>query len=184
MRFLAAAGLLGACLATSPLYAADLFSSPPPTMDEPVYQSELGSNWYIRGDVGYGQVTESTVTPTPGMFPPSYNYQTGFVDPLTTNWVDQTLTYNGAPSGSPNSDTAFTRGNFQKAMTPSFSLGAGYRVNDWLRVEATYQIFKGPGLAAQAQLQCATALDPVYNHPNATALSSGPGVLAGNLYTS
>ena len=67
MKLLAAAGLAGVCLAASPLFAADLFESAPPPMDDGS-QTELGSNWYIRGDVGYGMVTEPTVVPKPGCF--------------------------------------------------------------------------------------------------------------------
>jgi opacity protein-like surface antigen len=184
MRLLGLAGLVGACLATSPLFAADLFDSAPPPMDAPAGQTELGSNWYIRGDVGYGAITESTVVPTPGMFPATSPFQTGSIDPTTQAFVPATATFNGAPTGSPGSNDAFTRGNFQNSMTPTFSLGAGYRVNDWLRLEATYQIFKGPGLAAKTQLQCAGALNPVYNYPNAVAGNPGVGVANGYLYQS
>jgi hypothetical protein len=190
MRLLAAVGLAGACLATSPMFAADLLGSAPPPMEAPpLGQTELGSNWYIRGDVGYGQANESTIQPSPGAFPVSSSYQTGYIDPLSTqplplNWVNQTASANGAPSGSPNGNSAFTRGNNQTATMPTFSLGFGYRVNDWFRVEANYQIFKGPGLSAQAQLQCAGTLNSVSNYPNATAFNQGPAIPAGYLYNS
>jgi opacity protein-like surface antigen len=180
---IAAAGLAGACLATSPLYAADLFGSAPPPLSEPM-QTELGSNWYIRGDVGWGQVTQSTVEPSPQMLPNSYSYPTGYVDPTTGAFVPQTAVYNGAPLGNPGENTAFTRGDFQKTTTPVLSVGGGYRVNDFLRVEATYQYFRGPGLSAHSNLQCVTSLDPVYNYPNATAADQGQAQPAGYLYNS
>ncbi|MDE3174649.1 MAG: hypothetical protein KGM15_00885 [Pseudomonadota bacterium] len=160
MRFLAAAGLAGACLATSPLFAADLFSSAPPPMDAPMVDTELGSNWYIRGDVGYAQTTQSTVLTRPTMFPTSY--QGGYLDPTNT-WVN-TVVFNGAPTGGPNGNDAFSRGNFKDTTSPTFSLGFGYRVNDWLRLEADYQFSKGPGLAAQGQLQCAGPSGAVFNY--------------------
>jgi opacity protein-like surface antigen len=184
MRILGLAGLASACLATSPVFAADLFGSAPPPMDAPVMSQELGSNWYIRGDVGWGQVTESTVTPSPDMFPVSFPMQTGFIDPLTAIWTPQTTSYNGAPLSNRNGNVPFTRGNFQTTNAPVFSIGAGYRVNDYFRVEATYQIFKGPGLSAHANLQCPGVLSPVNNFPAATAFASGPAVPAGYLYTS
>jgi hypothetical protein len=183
MKFLAVAGLAGVCLAASPLYAADLFESAPPPVDNGG-QVELGSNWYIRGDVGYGLVTESTVTATPTMFPASSTFNTGTVDPNTGAFIPATASYNGAPTGNASGNDPFTRGNYQNAATPTFSVGFGYRVNDWLRTEATYQIFKGPGLSAQAQLQCAGALNAVSNFPNAVAGNPGLPVSAGYLYQS
>jgi hypothetical protein len=165
MRLLGLAGLAGACLATSQVYAADLFGSAPPPMDAPSAQTELGSNWYIRGDIGYGQTNQTTVDPNGTLFPTVY--QGGYTDPNTKNWVN-TTTFNGAPTGSPTGNTAFTRGNAKTVTTPDFSLGFGYRVNDWLRVEATYQMSQGPGVAAQTQVKCVTALTAANNYDAAT----------------
>ena len=128
MRILAAAGLAGVCLATSPLFAADLFDSAPPPMDMPQRQTELGSNWYIRGDVGYGQIDEATVVPSAGLFP----------------------TVGNAPIGDANTPVVVTRGNNQSTMSPSFGLGFGYRVNDWFRVDADWQFMQGAGIRNDA----------------------------------
>ena len=142
MKFLAAAGLAGACLATSPLFAADLFSSAPPPMDEPAYQSELGSNWYIRGEVGYGELNQATIVPQAGLFPPThYSVNTG-------------VPFNGAPIGDANSPAPITRGNNKTTMGADFGFGLGYRLNDWFRVEAEYSFFKGPGFSSQTKVFC------------------------------
>ncbi len=185
MRLFAAALLAGVSLTASPLYAADLFESAPPPMGvSGDGMTELGSNWYIRGDVGYGLVNEPTVQATPNMFPATSTYNTGTINPNTLVFTPATATYNGAPSGSPGGNDPITRGNFQSGMTPTFSIGAGYRVNDWLRMEATYQFFKGPGLSAQSQLQCAGAISAVNNYPNAVPGNSGAPQSAGYYYQS
>ena len=145
MRLLAAAGLVGACLATSPLFAADLFDSAPPPMDMPQSQTELGSNWYIRGDVGYGQIDQATVVPSAGLFP----------------------TIGNAPIGDANTPVEVTRGNNQTTMSPDFSLGFGYRVNDWFRVDADWQFTKGPGFGTTQTVYCPEVANAVSNYDNA-----------------
>lgn len=158
MRMIAAAGLVGACLATSPLYAADLFGSAPPPMPDQAEQTELGSNWYIRGDVGYGEIKQASVVPQAGLLQP--DRLSGFFDPNTGIWNGliapngSAATFNDAPVGNPSSPVPVTRGNPQSTTTPTFDIGFGYRVNDWLRVEGTYSFFRGPGFGAQAQKVC------------------------------
>jgi opacity protein-like surface antigen len=146
MRLLAAAGLVGACLATTPLFAADLFDSAPPPMDMPPPQTELGSNWYIRGDVGYGQIDQATVVPSAGLFP----------------------TIGNAPIGDANTPVAVTRGNNQSTMTPTFGLGFGYRVNDWFRVDADWQFSKGPGFGTTQSVYCPEVANAVSNYNTQT----------------
>lgn len=146
MRLLAAAGLVGACLATSPLFAADLFDSAPPPMDMPQSQTELGSNWYIRGDVGYGQIDQATVVPSAGLFP----------------------TIGNAPIGDANTPVEVTRGNNQTTMSPDFSLGFGYRVNDWFRVDADWQFTKGPGFGTTQTVYCPEEANAVSNYETQT----------------
>ncbi len=145
MRFLAVAGVAGVCLAASPLYAADLFDSAPP-MDAPSDQNELGSNWYIRGDVGYGQIEQATVVPNAGLFP----------------------TITNAPIGDANSPVNAVRGDNQTTMSSDFSLGFGYRVNDWFRVDATWQFSNGPGLGVQQTVYCPEVANAVSNYNNQT----------------
>jgi len=142
MRLIGLAGLVGACLATSPLFAADLFDSAPPPMDMPQGQTELGSNWYIRGDVGYGQMDEATVVPSAGLFP----------------------TIGNAPIGDANTPVVVTRGNNQTTMSPDFSLGFGYRVNDWFRVDADWQFTNGPGFGQTQSVYCPEVANAVSNY--------------------
>jgi hypothetical protein len=145
MRLLAAVGLVGGCLATTPLFAADLFDSAPPPMDAPV-QTELGTNWYIRGDVGYGQVDQATVVPSAGLFP----------------------TVGNAPIGDASSPVSAARGNNQTTMSPQFDLGFGYRVNDYFRVDATWQFTQGPGLGYTQTVYCPEEATAVSNYVTQT----------------
>ena len=130
MRMIAAAGLVGACLATSPLYAADLFGSAPPDFPDQANQTELGSNWYIRGDVGYGRTTQDTVVVDPG------------TSPLFPSVGNQPVGNAADPMPPP-------RGNALTTPGAVFGLGFGYRVNDWFRAEADWQFSRGPGLGTQ-----------------------------------
>jgi opacity protein-like surface antigen len=158
MKFLAAAGLAGACLAASPVFAADLFDSAPPPMDAPLQQqSELGANWYIRGDIGYGANKQATVVPSAGLFP----------------------TVGNAPIGDASNNVTIQRGNPQMNMGPNFSLGVGYRVNDWFRAEATWTYTPGPGLSTQKTVFCPETTSAVSNYtynaqnPNGIATPAG-----------
>ena len=146
MRLLGLAGLLGACLTTTPLFAADLFDSAPPPMDAPVGQTELGSNWYIRGDIGYGQIDEATVVPSAGLFP----------------------TVGNAPIGDAGTPVLVTRGNNQTTMTPTFDIGFGYRVNDWFRVDADWQFTNGPGFGTTQTVYCPEVANAVSNYNTQT----------------
>jgi hypothetical protein len=170
---IAAAGLVGACLATSPLYAADLFGSAPPPMPDQAEQSELGSNWYIRGDVGYGVEKQTTVDPTgTGIIPraqPAYAQDavTGNVfGPLGYNFYDQ-------PTGDASNPTAIKRGVPQTVSAMDFDIGAGYRVNDYLRLEATYGFHVGPGYSTQAQVVCPGKVTGVDNYYQTSVDSTG-----------
>jgi hypothetical protein len=160
MKFLAAAGLAGACLATSPVIAADLFDSGPPPLDAPAPEAEFGSNWYIRGDVGYGQNNESTVVPSAGLFP----------------------TVGNAPIGDAANPVPITRGNNQTNMGPNFGLGFGYRVNDWFRAEATYTFTPGPGLGTTQTVYCPESANAVSNYTFNAANPNGIAVPVGYQY--
>ena len=123
MRLLGLAGLMGACLATSPLLAADLFSSQPPAQAPSVGETELGSNWYIRGDVGYGETKQATIGSNSGLFP----------------------ALGSQPSGNSTTPVSPVRGNERSIMNADYGIGFGYRVNDWLRAEADLGFSRGPG---------------------------------------
>lgn len=162
MKFLAA-GLAGAFLATSPVFAADLFDSAPPPMDAPQAQpqDELGANWYIRGDVGYGTFNEPTVVPSAGLFP----------------------TVGNAPIGDASNPVQVTRGNNKTLMGANIGLGVGYRVNDWLRVEGAYTFSNGPGLGLTNEVYCPEVANAVNNYVNySPANPAGTAVPVGYQY--
>jgi len=142
---LACAGLMAAL----PASAADLLgSSPPLTLPETSSPAmfEVGSNWYVRGDLGISfdrapSVSFSSVALPPFGVPGA---------PLTTG------------SGGSWTTTNFTGG-----------AGFGYRWNDWLRFDATWDYSTGPGGSRQATVVCPYGL---------TGVSSGAGVPLGYLY--
>ena len=169
-----AAALAGACLATSPLFAADLFGSAPPPMPEQNAETELGANWYIRGDLGYGQNNQATVVPQAGLFPQNqtpggYIDNNGRFQALVNPINGKALEFNGAPIGDPNTPVQVQRGNNFTVGAASINLGFGYRVNDWLRVEAQYSFFKGPGLVASTKVYCPGGVNAVSNYSYASA---------------
>ena len=160
MKFLAAAGLAGAFLATSPVFAADLDSAPPP-LDAPAQsQEELGANWYIRGDVGYGVYNEPTVLPSAGLFP----------------------TIGNAPIGDASNPVQVTRANNQNVSAANVSLGFGYRVNDWFRAEATWNYSAGPSLGTTQTVYCPEIANAVSNFTYTAASPAGVATPVGYQY--
>jgi len=142
MRLIAAAALAGACFATSPLFAADLMG-PPPDEAPMVESNELGTNWYIRGDVGYGQTTQPTIDAVgSGLFPSIGNQ----------------------PIGNASSTVPVIRGDDHSTFSADFGLGFGYRVNDWFRVEADWQFSQGPGASIHQTVYCPEATSAVSNY--------------------
>ena len=138
MKTSIAAAVAGLAMASTPTLGADLFGSAPPPMTYPADQSpltEVGSNWYLRGDVGYGFQDEPTVVPTAGLIPAV------LTDSVTG------ASYVNAPPGNASSNIGVTRGYNQKAQSFNFDIGVGYRVNNFLRLEATYMYSTGPSLS-------------------------------------
>jgi opacity protein-like surface antigen len=136
-----------AAIVAAPASAADLLGSAPP-LAMPASQSpmfEVGSNWYVRGDLGISfdrapSVSFSTLAaPTFGA---------------------------GAP---------LAVGNGANWTTTNFTGGAGfgYRWNDWLRFDATWDYRTGPGGSRQAAVVCPYGL---------TGVNSLAGVPLGFLY--
>src|ERR1700722_17068454 len=136
-----------AAIVPAPASAADLLGSAPP-LSMPAGQSpmfEVGSNWYVRCGLGI-----------PSHRAPSFSFPTlaspafGVGAPLTigngTNWTT----------------TNFTGG-----------AGFGYRWNDWLRFDATWDYRTGPGGSRQAAVVCPYGL---------TGVSNPAGVPLGFLY--
>ena len=131
---LACAGLIAAA---QPSLAADLFGTAPPlTMPaspgQPLFES--GSNWYVRGDLGISFDEAPTVSLGSISTPPPGLVATPYTTPAGTNW----------------STTNFTGG-----------LGAGYRFNDYLRFDATWDYRTGPGGTRQTTVICPYSLTGV-----------------------
>ena len=129
MKLLLSLACAGAIVA-APASAADLLgTSPPPTF--PASQGptafELGTNWYVRGDLGISFDHAPSVSFSGIALPP--------------------LGAVGAP---------FTIGNGTGWSTTNFTGGAGfgYRWNDWLRFDATWDYRTGPGGTRQATVVC------------------------------
>jgi len=164
MKTSIAAALAGLAMASSPKLGADLFGTAPPPMTFPDSQSpmtEVGSNWYLRGDVGYGFEDEPTVVPAAGLVPAV------LTDALTG------ASYVNAPPGNASSNAGVTRGNNQTAQGFNFDVGVGYRVNNFLRLEATYMYSTGPNLSYVKGSLCPDATLPVSNEVGGTAVPVG-----------
>ncbi len=136
-----AAALAGIALASTPSLAADLFGTAPPPMAYPGENGpavEVGSNWYLRGDIGlnfdpaasFSMASVSTPTPGVGVLP--------FASSI-------------GPGGYHDDISA--------------DIGVGYRFNNFLRGEVTYEYRVGPsGGNANTVICPQTAnLDPTNN---------------------
>ena len=128
--------------------AADLFgSAPPPAYPgaRPATLVEVGSNWYIRGDVGVGFDDAPSISVARVSTPPS-----GYLG----------STYAGGSTGF---STDFAGG-----------VGFGYRFNDYLRLDATWEYRTGPSRDRSLAAICPYGLLPVNN--------ASTGAPAGYLY--
>jgi opacity protein-like surface antigen len=115
-----AAALAGIALAATPSSAADLFGAAPPPISFPGDagpMAEVGSNWYLRGDIGLGLDPATTFSMAP------------IATPAQGAGV---LPFDGSV-GSASRQTGF-----------SGDIGVGYRFNNFLRGEATYDYRVGP----------------------------------------
>lgn len=157
LTFLACAGLTAAA---GPAAAADLFgTAPPPSM--PVNQApttfEVGSNWYLRGDIGlsadqapsFSMAAISTPAAGPGILP--FSSALG-----SSKWRDDI----------------------------SADIGLGYRFNNWLRFEGTYEYRTGPAGHNTNSVICPTALtpEPVAGPPYNGYLYDTSSTCTSNLY--
>ena len=118
------------CLATSPLYAADLFGSAPPPKRRWRADRSSASNWYIRGDIGYGEIKAADCR--------RRRLPASVVRHRRQSGADRQrqLPFR-SPAATPIRRTA-----------TDFDIGFGYRVNDWFRVEADLQLLpQGRALA-------------------------------------
>ncbi len=136
MKTSVAAALAGLALASTPTLGADLFGTAPPPMTFPASNSpltEVGSNWYLRGDIGvsadqapsFSMAAISTPAAGPGILP-----------------------FSGALGSSKWRDDV------------SADIGVGYRFNNWLRFEGTYEYRTGPAGHNVNSVICPTTLTP------------------------
>ena len=132
----------------APAAAADLFGSAPP-LSYPISKAatavEVGTNWYIRGDVGVAFDESPTISLATISTPP-------------TGYLGSTLT-----SGSNGTTAGFTAG-----------LGFGYRFNDYLRMDATWDYWTNPSRSRSVAAICPYGLTGVN--------SAVTGAPAGYLY--
>ncbi len=151
MKVLLSLACAGLTVAAWPASAADLFGTAPP-LTMPASQGpavfEAGSNWYIRGDLGISFDEAPTISLPSISAPPPGLVATPYTTSAGTNW----------------STTNFTGG-----------LGAGYRFNDYLRFDATWDYRTGPGATRNTAVICPYP-------PTTGAYSQTTGLAAGNVY--
>jgi opacity protein-like surface antigen len=163
MKKFAAAALAGLALASTPSQAADLFGTAAPPMSAPDNPAvEVGSNWYIRGDVGLTDENSPTIVPSAGLIPSLYSDTPG------TGAV-----FDNQPIGNASTNAPVTRGNNGSSQNVVFGGGFGYRVNNYVRLEADYSFFNGPGLGYQQKTLCPNTTSAVSNTVNVTTTSNG-----------
>jgi len=136
MKAIAAAALVGIAMASTPSLAADLFGTAPPMTypDQESPQAEVGSNWYLRGDIG-GSLDPSASFSMAGVSTPAAGLG---VLPFASS------------VGSSNDHIDF-----------SADVGVGYRFNNWVRGEVTYEYREGPGGGNSNTVICPYALTAV-----------------------
>jgi opacity protein-like surface antigen len=132
MHRLSAAAIAAIAMAATPARAADLFgTAAPPMLDVPAASAptavEIGSNWYIRGDVGASFDNAPTISTSAISAPPPGNAST----PMAANL---------GPNGF---STNFT-----------VDLGFGYRFNNYFRLDAEYDYRTGTGGSNTATVVC------------------------------
>jgi opacity protein-like surface antigen len=147
MKALLSLACAGLAAAASPASAADLLGTAPP-LTMPASQSplafEVGSNWYVRANLGV------SFDRAPGVSFSNLALPALSLAPFTTG------------SGTNWSTTNFTGG-----------FGFGYRWNNYLRFDTTWDYSTGPGGTGQAAVVCPYGL---------TSVSSPAGVPLGYLY--
>jgi opacity protein-like surface antigen len=135
MKVLLSLACAGLTLAAAPACSADLFGTSPP-LSYPATQAptavEVGSNWYLRGDLGvsFNDAPTIAVYGVSAAPPPGY-----YGAPLP------------AYAGGNMNSTDFTGG-----------VGFGYRFNNYLRFDATWDYRTGPGGTREKTVVCPYAL--------------------------
>jgi opacity protein-like surface antigen len=149
MKLLLSLAVAGLTVAPLPASAADLLGTSPP-LTVPASQGpamfEVGSNWYVRGELGISFDQAPNISFSNIALPPLGVVGAPFTTGAGTGWTT----------------TNFTGG-----------AGFGYRWNDYLRFDATWDYRSGPGGTRQATVICPYGL---------TGVSSPIGVPLGYLY--
>jgi opacity protein-like surface antigen len=117
---------------TAKAQAADLFGAAPPASlpaSEAPTAIEIGSNWYLRGDIGASFETAPTVSISPAL---------------------------AAAAGAPSDPVKVAAWGGGSNTTLTASLGFGYRLNDNLRLDATWDYNFGPGVNRSTSFVCQT----------------------------
>lgn len=117
-----------------PAQAADLLGASPSTSfpaSEAPTAIEIGSNWYLRGDIG-----------------------ASFEDGPTTSYAPVSV----PPPGAAGLSFAAAAGPNARATNFDGGLGFGYRFSDYIRVDATWDYRTGAGLNRSATVVCPYAL--------------------------
>jgi opacity protein-like surface antigen len=136
MKTSIAAALAGLAMASTPTLGADLFGSAPPPMSYPPAQApltEVGSNWYLRGDLGI-DLDQA----------PSFS-MSGISSPTGAGFLPYSTSLG---SSRPHDDF-------------SADIGVGYRYNNWLRFEGTYEYRTAASGKNQNSVLCPTSLTAV-----------------------
>jgi opacity protein-like surface antigen len=136
MKTSIAAAVAGLAMASTPTLGADLFGSAPPPMTFAANQSpltEVGSNWYLRGDVGVSVDQAPSYSMAAISMPPAGGGILPFSDAL---------------------------GSSKWRYDVTGDIGVGYRFNNWLRFEGTYEYRTGPAGHNVNSVICPTALTP------------------------
>jgi opacity protein-like surface antigen len=134
MKVLLSLACAGLTAAAGPAFGADLFGTAPPSTYPAIQDPatfEVGSNWYVRGDLGISFDNAPTLSLSNISIPPPG--------------------YFGAPlpayAGTNMNSRDFTGG-----------VGFGYRVNNYLRFDATWDYRNGPGGSSETTVVCPYAL--------------------------
>jgi len=126
--------LLPAIVLASPMTALPAAAAdyePPVVVDQPEeVPVEVGSGWYLRGDIGYNAAVDAD---------DPFDYRT--FDPITATYSDNTF-------ATADLDNQFT-----------WTVGAGYSFTDWLRADVTFDYFTlGFDGTTVSALPCTTGL--------------------------
>jgi opacity protein-like surface antigen len=144
IRVLLPAIALAMPMTALPALAADY--EPPIVVDQPEeVPVEVGSGWYLRGDIGYNASVDAD---------DPFDYRT--FDPITAIYSDNT----------------FATADLDRQFT--YSIGAGYNFTDWLRADVTFDYFTVDfdGTTVSG-LPCST--DPIYAGTTCRSVDSADG---------